>query len=252
MRRLTTYLFPLALLAAWEAVSRNTAILGKYLPAPTAIALEMGRLLAGGEDLWLHLRATLVRLVLSFLLAAVPGVLIGLLMGLSPVVRALCEPYVRFLFPMPKIALMPLFMIISGVNERTWIVTAAVTAFFQILLNTMAGAMSLDQHLLEAAHNYGARGWRMFVKVLLPGALPHVFTGLRLGLGLALSLTIVVEFTAARDGLGQMVWRSWQTLAVHTMFAAFVLVGIIGLVVTRGLERLGDRLMPWHEDLTRT
>ncbi len=251
MRRLYPYLFPSLLLVLWEAVARGTTILGKYLPPPTAIVLELIRLLGGGDDLWLHLKATLVRLVLAFILAAVPGVALGLLMGLSPLLRALLEPYILALFPLPKIALLPLFMIVSGVNERTWIITASVTAFFQIIVSTLAGVMSLDHHLLEAAHNFGARGPRLFFKVLLPGALPQIFTGLRLGLGLALVLTIVVEFTATNDGLGQLVWRSWQTLSVSTMFAGFVVVGLLGAAVTRGLERLGDRLMPWHEDLTR-
>lgn len=250
LRRISPWLLPACLVLLWELASRSTPVLGKYFPPPTAILGGLRLLLDHGE-LVFHLEATLARLAVAFVLAAVPGVVLGLLMGVSSFWRSLLEPYVLLLFPMPKIALLPLVMILLGVNEKAFVATASVTAFFQIIVSTLGGALSIDPVLLEAAHNYGARGRRLFWKVILPATLPHILTGLRLGLGLALVLTIVVEFTAAKTGLGRLVWQYWQTLQPPVMSAAFAVIGALGLLLTRGLEVVGDRLTPWYEDLSR-
>ena len=244
----TGLLFPLGLVLIWELASDVGLVPSAWFPAPSQVLAALAMLARG--ELWEHAWATLLRLLLAFVLAAVPGVLLGLAMGLSPFWRALLEPYVLVFYPMPKIALLPLAMILMGVNERTFVAVAALTAFLQILVNTMGGVAGLDRTLLQAAENYGARGWRLFFIVVLPGTLPHVFTGLRLGLGLALVLTVIIEFTAARVGLGSLVLRYWQTLQVQPMFAVLLVIGIIGLVVTRGLEWAGTRLMPWYEDVS--
>ncbi len=241
-----TLALPVGILLVWELLGRAGALNLSYFPPPLVVGKEFARLVSTGV-LWEHLQATILRLGAAFLLAAVPGVLLGLLMGMSRLVRSALEPYMVMLFPMPKIALLPLVMIIMGIGEKAFIVTAALTAFFQIVVSTLAGVLCLDKVLIEAAENFGARGPRLFFKVILPGSLPYIFTGLRLGLGLALILVVVIEFVTAKSGLGNLVWASWQTLQVQTMYSAFLVVGLIGLGVTRGLERLGERLMPWSK-----
>ena len=101
------------------------------------------------------------------------------------------------------------------------------------------------KNILCVGRNYGARGLGLFRKIILPGALPAIFTGLRLGLGLALITVIVVEFVTAKSGLGHLVFRSWQMLLTAEMFAAFVLIGLIGLALTRGLRLLQQRALAW-------
>jgi NitT/TauT family transport system permease protein len=103
--------------------------------------------------------------------------------------------------------------------------------------------------VIEAATHYGARGWRLFVGVLLPGALPFIFTGLRLGLGYALIVVIAVEIVSASRGLGALLWLSWQVLKVEDMYATFVVIAILGAVLSYGLAALRTRLLPWVQDV---
>jgi NitT/TauT family transport system permease protein len=191
---------------------------------------------------------TLGRLAAAFALAAVPGVALGLLMGMSRPVREAVEPYIAVLFPVPKIALLPFLLILLGVGEPAFVLTGALSAFFQIILSTMVGVQTMDPRFLEVGRNYGASGARLFRKVILPAALPAIFTGLRLGLGLALVTVVAVEFITAKSGLGHLVYRHWQMLSTAEMFAAFALVGALGLFLTRGLGACQRRLLAWQED----
>jgi len=237
-------LVPVIVLTAWEAAVWLGLLSARYFPPPTTIAATFAHLIAGGV-LWKEALVTLARLAAAFLLAAGPAVALGLAMGLWRPVRSFVEPYVALLYPLPKIALLPLLLIVLGVGEMAFVVTGAITAFFQIVLSTAGGVQSLDPRLIEVGRNYGARGVGLFRKIILPGALPAIFTGLRLGLGLALITVIVVEFVTAKSGLGHLVFRSWQMLLTAEMFAAFVLIGLIGLALTRGLRLLQQRALAW-------
>lgn len=239
---------PISFLVLWELCSRVAILSPRYFPPPTLVAATLASLLAGG-DLWGETLVTLNRLAVSFVLAAVPGVPAGLAMGLSRPVRNVLEPYIALLYPLPKIALLPLFLILLGVGERAFILTGAITAFFQIVLSTLGGVQSMDPRLLEVGRNYGARGVGLFRKIILPAVLPSIFTGLRLGLGLALIAVIAVEFVTAKSGLGHLVFRYWQMLLTAEMFAAFVLVGLIGLALTRGLRLVQRRALAWKEEV---
>jgi len=238
---------PVALLALWEIASRLAVVSPRYFPAPTTIAWVLADRFVEG-DLGAQSLVTLARLACAFALAAVPGVLLGLLMGIARPVRAAIEPYIAFIFPVPKITLLPFLLIILGVGEPAFVLTGATSAFFQIVISTLGGVQTLDPRLLEAGRNYGAHGARLFWKVILPAALPSIFTGLRLGLGLALVSLVAVEFIAAKSGLGHLVYRHWQMLSTPEMYAAFVLVGALGLALTRGLRALQARILTWQDD----
>ena len=241
---------PVALLALWEIASRLALVSPRYFPAPTTVAWVLADRLVEG-DLGAQALVTLTRLAGAFALAAVPGVLLGLLMGVARPVRAAVEPYIAFIFPVPKIALLPLLLIILGVGEPAFVLTGATSAFFQIVISTLGGVQTLDPRLLEVGRNYGAHGARLFWKVILPAALPSIFTGLRLGLGLALVSLVAVEFIAAKSGLGHLVYRHWQMLSTPEMYAAFALVGALGLLLTRGLRALQARMLAWQDDVGR-
>ena len=238
---------PVALLALWEVASRLALVSPRYFPAPTTIGWVLTDRLVEG-DLGAQALVTLARLAAAFTLAAVPGVLLGLLMGVARPVRAAVEPYIAFIFPVPKITLLPFLLIILGVGEPAFVLTGATSAFFQIVISTLGGVQTLDPRLLEVGRNYGAHGARLFWKVILPAALPSIFTGLRLGLGLALVSLVAVEFIAAKSGLGHLVYRHWQMLSTPEMYAAFTLVGALGLALTRGLRALQGRILTWQDD----
>jgi ABC-type nitrate/sulfonate/bicarbonate transport system permease component len=235
------------MLALWELCARLAWVSPRYFPPPSRVVGVLVDQLAAG-DLGAETLVTLTRLAVAFALAAVPAVPLGLLMGLSRPVRAAVEPYIAFLFPVPKIALLPFLLILLGVGEPAFVLTGALSAFFQIVLSTLAGVQTMDPRLLDVGRNYGARGARLFRTVILPAALPSIFTGLRLGLGLALVAIVAVEFIAAKSGLGHLVYRHWQTLATPEMYAAFALVGALGLLLTRGLRAVQARLLAWQED----
>jgi sulfonate transport system permease protein len=242
-----SFAVPVALLALWEIASRLAVVSPRYFPAPTTIGWVLADRFVEG-DLGAQSLVTLARLACAFALAAVPGVLLGLLMGIARPVRAAIEPYIAFIFPVPKITLLPFLLIILGVGEPAFVLTGATSAFFQIVISTLGGVQTLDPRLLEAGRNYGAHGARLFWKVILPAALPSIFTGLRLGLGLALVSLVAVEFIAAKSGLGHLVYRHWQMLSTPEMYAAFVLVGALGLALTRGLRVLQARILTWQDD----
>src|SRR5215471_7564381 len=239
---------PAAALVLWEICSRLGFVSARYFPAPTTVAWALAdRLYAG--DLAADLVVTLTRLAFAFTLAAVPAVPLGLLMGMARPVRNLVEPYLAFIFPVPKITLLPFLLIILGVGEPAFVLTGASSAFFQIVISTLGGVQTMDPRLVEVGRNYGAHGARLFFKVILPATLPSIFTGLRLGLGLALVTIVAVEFIAAKSGLGHLVFRHWQMLSTPEMYAAFALVGAVGLVLTRGLRALQARVLTWQEDM---
>jgi NitT/TauT family transport system permease protein len=234
---------PLALLALWEAAARFTLVSPRYFPPPTRIAAGLASADLGGEAL-----VTLARLAMAFALAALAGVPLGLAMGRIRALREAVDPYIAFLFPVPKIAMLPFLLILLGVGEPAFVLTGAISAFFQITISTQAGVQTMDPRLLEVGRNYGAHGARLFRAVILPAALPSIFTGLRLGLGLALVTLVAVEFITARSGLGHLVYRHWQMLSTVEMYGAFALVGALGLGLTRGLGAVQRRMLAWQDE----
>jgi ABC-type nitrate/sulfonate/bicarbonate transport system permease component len=241
---------PLGLLALWEILGRLTIVSPRYFPVPSRIGSALVDSFAEG-DLGGEMLVTLTRLALAFALAAALAVPLGLLMGMLRPVREAAEPYIAVLFPVPKIALLPFLLILLGVGEPAFVLTGAISAFFQITISTLAGVQTMDPRLLDVGRNYGARGGRLFRKVILPAALPAIFTGLRLGLGLALVTIVAVEFIAAKSGLGHLVYRHWQTLSTPQMYSAFALVGALGLLLTRGLRVVQARTLAWQQDTGR-
>jgi NitT/TauT family transport system permease protein len=244
---MTAVAVPLGLLVLWEVLARLAVLSPRYFPPPSRVGAALAEGFAEG-DLGGETLVTLTRLALAFALAAVPAVPLGLLMGMARPVRDVVEPYIAVLFPVPKIALLPFLLIVLGVGEPAFVLTGAISAFFQIIISTLAGVQTMDPRLLDVGRNYGARGARLFRKVILPAALPAIFTGLRLGLGLALVTIVAVEFIAAKSGLGHLVYRHWQTLSTAQMYGAFALVGALGLLLTRGLRAVQARALAWQED----
>jgi ABC-type nitrate/sulfonate/bicarbonate transport system permease component len=243
----TGLVVPLALLALWEAASRLAIVSPRYFPPPTAVGAGLVDRFVEG-DLGAETLTTLSRLAVAFALAALAGVPLGLVMGRVRALREAIDPYIAFLFPVPKIALLPFLLILLGVGEPAFVLTGATSAFFQITISTLAGVQTMDPRLLEVGRNYGAHGARLFRKVILPAALPSIFTGLRLGLGLALVTIVAVEFITAKSGLGHLVYRHWQMLSTVEMYGAFALVGALGLLLTRGLGALQRRMLTWQEE----
>ena len=240
----------LVMLSAWEILVRAGMLRAAFFPAPTNIAETLWHLALGGE-LWLHAATTVGRLLASFLIAVIPGTAIGLAMGWWIGMRTAADPLVRLLFPIPSIAFFPLVIFYLGLSEWGLVLTAAITPFLLITVQAAAAVESVERTLLEAGRNYGATGSRLFLRVILPAALPQLFIGYRLALGVGFIVTVAVEMIAAKHGLGGFLWHSWQILRIEEMYVGLVLIGFLGMIVTYGLETLAERLMPWQVDLLR-
>jgi NitT/TauT family transport system permease protein len=239
---------PLAMLAAWEGASATGLVRPAFFPRPSTVLGHLWRLAVDGT-LWAHAGPTLARVGGAFALAAVLGVAVGLAMGVWRRLREGLDPVFAVVYPIPSVLFLPLVSFLVPSGELALVVTTAMTSFFLVAFTTTHGVRQIDRLVVEAAVHYGARRWRLFASVLLPGALPFVFTGLRLGLGYALIVVVAVEIVSASRGLGALLWLSWQVLKVEDMYAAFLVIATLGAVLSYGLAALRVRLLPWVEDV---
>ncbi len=258
--RILGLLSPLLLLALWELASRTGILDARFFPPPTSIVGSFWRLLTHTvqgqpiesfwevftkgiliQDLW----SSLTRIFIGFLLGAIPGLLIGLSMGLFRPVRLILRPIVSATYPIPKLALLPLVLIIFGLGETSKYVIIALGTFFMVLINTMAGVMNLDKIYLDVAKNFGASRRDFYTKVAFPGAMPLIFTGLELGMGMALLLIVAAEMNGANAGIGYLVWQSYAIYNLKEMYVAFILIAALGYAFAEGLAALQRKIVPW-------
>jgi ABC-type nitrate/sulfonate/bicarbonate transport system permease component len=136
-------------------------------------------------------------------------------------------------------------MLFFGLGELSNVIIVSIGVFFPVLYNTLGGVTGIPRIYWDVASNFRARGLRLFLTVALPGALPSIFTGLKLGIGMALITTVVTEYVGAREGLGFMIWFSWQVFSVGQMFVGLMVISGIGFVLTFLIERFERAVIPW-------
>ena len=236
---------PVLLLLAWEFAALTGALDARLFTPPSEIVGRGWEMIVDGE-LWIHIGATVARLAVGFLLGALAGVAVGLLMGVWRPVRAALGPTFTALYALPKIAILPLLLLIFGLTETPKVLSVAISVFFVVQINTLAGIVQIDDRILEAARAYRATGWRLFQHVLLPGATPTIITGLRVSAGMAVIVVTAVEFVASNNGLGYLIWNSWQLFQPQTMFVGLITVSVIGALVTGLVIVLERVLLPWR------
>ena len=245
--RALAILSPIAAVALWQAVSDAGLIDERYVPSPLSIAQAGWDLTISGE-LAYHMLASLRRLVLGFVAGAVPGVMIGMVMGLNRWVRAALDPLVAALYPIPKIAILPLLMLVFGLGDGSKVVVVAMSVLFLTIINTTVGVVQLDRLYFEVARNFRTPWHKLFLRVILPGAMPTILAGLRISLGVSLVVLVGAEFVAARSGLGYLIWASWQTLLVERMFIGIIVITVLGVLSTFFLRECERLLVPWRRD----
>lgn len=236
---------PLLLLLAWEVAALTGALDARLFTPPSEIVGRAWEMIVGGQ-LWTHVGATVARLAVGFVLGGAAGIAVGLLMGVWRPVRAALGPTFTALYALPKIAILPLLLLIFGLTETPKVLSVAISVFFVVQINTLAGIVQIDDRILEAARAYRASGWKLFRYVLLPGATPSIVTGLRVSAGMAVIVVTAVEFVASNDGLGYLIWNSWQLFQPQTMFVGLITVSLIGALVTGLVIVLERALLPWR------
>ena len=249
--RLVSIISPILVVVLWEITVRAGLLDKRFFPPPSVVIITLIEMLKTGELLD-HLSISLQRIFLGFLLGAIPGVIIGMLMGWSRWIRAILDPIVAAVYPLPKLSLLPLIFIIFGIGEISKVIIVALAGFFLVLLTTAHGVMNIDPVLIQAGRNYGAKGIKLFSKVILPATMPAIFNGLRLSLGICLLVIVAAEFVAANHGIGYLIWISWSTLSVKKMYVGLIVIGALGITFTKGLEALSKWIMPWVQELDDT
>lgn len=237
--------FVVVLLALWQWIITVGILDRRLWPTPTTITMETWRMLQHGQ-LQPHLLATFTRVLWAFAFGSAAGIALGLAMGMIRPIRAMFDPVISILSVMPKIAILPLvYLAFGGYGETPRIVTVGISVFAVMAINAMGAVQTIDHVLLEAGRNFGANGWQMFRHVLLPGSLPTIFSGLRISAATALLVVIAAEFSYTNEGLGFLIWSSWNTLSTTRMFVGLIAIAMRGLTFTLALNLTDRLLLPW-------
>ena len=236
---------PAALLLLWEVASRTGLVDARILPPPSSVLAELWAL-AGEGELWGHVGHTAARFALGMVLGTIPGVLLGLTMGIFRTCRLVLQPIITALYPLPRIALFPLFLILIGLNEKANVLMIALGPFFTMVISTMAGVMNIDPIYRDVAQSYETRPRDLYFRVMLPAALPVIMSGVHISVGLALMSATAVEYLNADKGLGYLIWHSWQILSLKLSLAALLAAGEMGALIFVAFQWLERRLLPWQ------
>lgn len=247
---LLALIVPAALLLLWQAAT--TRGWTRLIPTPAETAEYMVDFAIGGiwddafsATLHIHLLASASRVYGGFALAALVAVPLGLMIGRSLLVRQMLDPFLQLMRPIPVTAWLPLSMILFGLGARSAFFLVFLGAFYPILLNTIFGVKNVEPRLFEAAAMLGCRGPKQFFKVVLPAALPSIFTGLRLGLGLAWFVIVVGEMTGVPQGLGAVIMDGRTLSRTELVICGMIVIGIAGYVSDRVVVMVMNRLLRW-------
>jgi NitT/TauT family transport system permease protein len=242
--------FPTVLLAFWHFATVNKP--ASLIPPPYDVWLELKDLAFGGINddaysgtLLVHLLASVSRVYGGFALALIVALPLGMLIGRVTLIRQLVDPTIQILRPVPVTAWLPLSMIIFGLGPRSAFFLVFLGAFYPILLNTIFGVRSVEPRLFEAASMLGCTGPAQFFRVVLPAALPSIFTGMRLGLGFAWVVIVVGEMTGVQTGLGAIIMEARQLSRTEIVISGMIVIGVFGFLSDQLVMLIGKRLLAW-------
>lgn len=256
---------PVALVALWQAAASLGWVNAQVLPSPVAVVQRWVAYLlpqapydpsAGSWLAWAVSGELIVdslgsmwRVTSGFVVGAGLALPLGLLMGASPRVFALMNPLVQVLRPIPPIAYIPLAILWFGLGNPPAVFLIAIGAFFPVLINTIAGVRHVDGIYIRAARNLGANQRTLFLRVMLPAAVPHILSGVRIGIGTAFIVVIVAEMIAVNNGLGFRILEAREYFWSDKIVAGMITIGLLGLAIDMGVTRLNNHLLRWHRGL---
>jgi ABC-type nitrate/sulfonate/bicarbonate transport system permease component len=239
-----------ALVVIWQLIStfgqRINPQLDVMMPPPTAVVSAAADLMARGV-LLTHILDSLYRVLMAVGAATLLGVPLGLAMGWSARFRSVVDPLLEFVRPIPPLAWIPLSILWFGIGDVQIVYIIFLAAFFPIVLNSLAGARDVDTYLVRAGLSLGARPRELFLTVVLPAALPHIFTGMRVGLGIGWMALVAGELVAAPSGLGYMINNARTLFRSDYILLGMVLIGVLGLALDFLMRQAARFAMPWHK-----
>jgi ABC-type nitrate/sulfonate/bicarbonate transport system permease component len=229
----------------WEVSARISGVSPLYLPRPTQIVVALIEMFRNG-GLALDLSWTLYRIFAGFFVAVVVGALLGVWIATSFRVRAIADMFIAMLYPLPKVTLIPLLVIWLGTGGPFMLTISFLGAIFPIVINTVLGVRQCDPGLVLAARDLGATQQQIVRKVLLPSAIPSIFAGIRLGLGVSIILVVAAEMVVGKLGLGARLYLSGQILETEQVFAVLIVLATLGIVVTKTQDWIDKKLGRWR------
>lgn len=241
-----------AVLGAWQLVANAGIYPPLFLPGPVAITQALVDLFQDPSgEIWIDIATSGQEIVIGYGMAIVAGLALGLLMGWYTRFQYALDPFVNFFYSTPRIVLVPLFIIWFGIDMQSKLAVIFLGALFPIIINTMAGVRNTEAALLRVARSFGASDALIFRRIVLPGAVPFILTGFRLGVGHALTGVIVGEYIAARHGVGQLIAIASQTFQTPKALAGVILIAGTGMLLTALLQRIEDRFQSWRPQIRR-
>jgi NitT/TauT family transport system permease protein len=254
---------PAVVIAAWQAVAALGWVNPQVLPSPLAVVEKWVAYLlplqpfrdgswlawAISGELIVDSIGSMYRVVVGFLIGAGLALPLGLAMGASQRTYAWFNPLVQLLRPIPPIAYIPLAILWFGLGNPPAVFLIALGAFFPVLMNTIAGVRHVDAIYLRAARNLGAGAGTMFLRVILPAAVPYILAGVRIGIGTAFIVVIVSEMIAVNNGLGFRILEAREYFWSDKIIAGMITIGLWGLAIDVAMNRLNNHLLRWHRGL---
>jgi NitT/TauT family transport system permease protein len=247
---------PLAVLIFWHLASTLQWVDPRFVPAPLTVlhSFEIwvfGPVGAGPySGTWfMHAGNSIFRVLVGFLAAAVTGVAVGCLIGWFRLASDLIDPIIQIIRPIPITAWVPFAVIFFGIRDGSALFLIALGAFFPIVINTAVGVAGTPKLLIRAARMLGVRSHMLLPRVALPAAMPFIFTGLRLGIGLAWVLVIVAEMMAVKSGLGFAMWDAYYFLRLDIIIASMLSVGVLGFLSDLAIRLIGHWVLRWSRGL---
>ncbi|MGH7152916.1 MAG: ABC transporter permease [Acetobacteraceae bacterium] len=235
----------LALIALWQVGCSAGWIPALFLPAPAGIVRTLIDLTVSGE-LWRHLSASLLRLAIGWSLGTIAGIVVGLAVGLFTLARSPGMAVVSALFPIPKIALVPLFIIWFGIGEGSKIATLGFGVFFPTVISTAGGVDNVPRSLIRMGQSFGLSRLAIVRGIVLPGALPAILSGCRITVSIAIVLLVAAEMIGAERGIGAFVLSAGNLYDTEALLAGIVVLSLMGLVSSWVIGWLERVLLSWR------
>jgi len=244
-KRLLPWLVFLFLIAAWQAASTIGLLPPLFMPSPAAVLRALAELWADGT-LVQHVSASLGRIVPGWIIGTATGLAIGLAMGIFSAARAAGLPVVAALFPIPKIALLPLLILWFGIGEPSKIATIALGVFFPTVISAYSACDSVPRNLIRMGQSFGLPATDIVAKIVLPGAMPGILAGFRISASVALLLVVAAEMIGAEHGIGAFVLTAGNLMQTDQLLAGVAMLSVLGLLISWGLGSLERFVLRWR------
>ena len=244
-RRGAAWLAFAAALLLWQGANSAGLVSPVFLPSPWNIVLALRDLALSGE-LWRHLSVSLLRIAAGWSLGTAFGMALGFAMGLYSLTRSVGLPFVSALFPIPKIALLPLLILWLGIGEPSKVATIALGVFFPTVIASFSGVDNVPRGLIRMAQGFDMPFRAILAKIVLPGALPSIIAGCRVSAATALLLVVAAEMIGAQEGIGAFINTAGNLMQTDQLMAGVVVLAMLGLVIGGLLSLLERRLLRWR------